>query len=164
MLRCVGLLVVVVACGAAPRPHAAAIPGPSRLRLVGQTNPDSMPPACRAHGGSPPVPSGPMVWAGSSTRDRRLDSLGRGMLVFHVLSARTGAAFPSAVIVLEPATFALAAPLTADGRGNMQAPAGTYELRIAAFPVRAFLDSARFRRGYADTLKLVLGQPWYCGL
>ena len=102
MRRTVALLFLLLACRASPPVIAAQADKPIPLRMLGEANPGSMPPSCRVHGGTPPVRSGPVLWARSTHRDRRLDSLGLGRVSIRLVSARTGESIQSAAIYLEP--------------------------------------------------------------
>ena len=157
------LLVLLAACHGASPGHMT--PAQLSLRIIGDVNPDSMPPSCRAHGGSPPVQSKAPIWQQNAQSDAHLDSLGFGRISVHLLSARTGQPLSSAVILLEPAPpRGLGATTSSDGWARIQARAGRYRMRIRSIAVNASLDSVSIRRGYADTLKLEVGQAWLCGL
>lgn len=76
--------------------------------------------------------------------------------------------FRSAVVSLEPApprVWITVYP-SSDGWARLRAPAGRYVMFIRSIDgaVAALLDSFPIRRGYADTLTLVLGHTWLCGL
>jgi hypothetical protein len=47
---------------------------------------------------------------------------------------------------------------------RIEESAGTYQLRIRTIGTSDWQDSVHFRRGYADTLVIGLGNPWLCGL
>src|SRR5262245_11435782 len=132
MHRAVAFLALIAACHSASPAGSSAVPSRLSLRVIGDVNPDSMPPSCRAHGSSPPVPSKTPIWTPSARLDARLDSLGRGALAIRLLSARTGQAFSSAGILLEPApTAGLIAVPSSDGWARLkQVPPGRYRLRI----------------------------------
>jgi hypothetical protein len=155
-------LVAVLCCGATP---LAAQASAARLRILGDTNPDLMPPSCRVHGGSPPIPSSPPEWAQSAHPDRRLDSLNVGQLLIDLSAAPKSDPVTIAAASLDTApNHAAVANYIREGWIHLQAAAGRYMLRVRTIPVTAFLDSVVVRRGYADTLRLRLGHPWYCGL
>ena len=140
-------------------------PSAARLRMQGETNPDAMPPSCRAHGGRPPIPSSPPQWVLSPQSDRRLDSLNVGRLLIALSLAPDSEPVTSAAVSLDTApNHAAVASYLRDGWVHLQAPAGRYVLRVRTIPVTAFLDSVAVRRGYTDTLRLRLGHPWYCML
>jgi hypothetical protein len=180
MNRWGAVLILVVACHAPqPSPSDATtavrtgirtVPAETKtalaIHILGAVDPDSMPPSCRAHSGTPPVRSFPPALALSTARDRRLDSLGAGHLLVHVISARTGQPFGSAAILLEPALARRSLiGIAPDGWARVEAPAGRYRMRVRAIAAGdARLDSIDIRRGYVDTLKLAVGQPWICGL
>jgi hypothetical protein len=166
MRRSVALLALTMACHTGGSRLSPATPTQLSLRVLGDVNPDSMPPSCRAHGGTPPVRSAPPIWVQGRQLDRHLDSLGAGKIFVHLVSARTAIPFATAVISLEPASpRALIAAYTAnDGWAQIQAPARRYAMRVRSIGVAAILDSLLIRRGYADTLMLEVGQAWLCGL
>jgi len=165
MHRLAPLLVLLIACRSLGPVHPAQANG-SPLRVLGETNPDSEPPSCRAHGGTPPVPSAPPQWARSARRDHTLDSLGIGRLFVYISAARTGEPLQSAALYLEPSLPGIVQGYVAGGGwAHLQAPGGRYALRIRSIQTReAILDSLDVRRGFADTLRLAVGQPWFCGL
>ena len=43
-------------------PVTLGAPAALAIHIDGETNPDSMPPSCRYHGGTPPIRSGPPRW------------------------------------------------------------------------------------------------------
>jgi hypothetical protein len=165
MGRLAALLALVTACHSARSPISAQAPTRLSVRILGDINPDSAPPSCRAHGGASPVPSEPPVWLESTRRDVRLDSLGAGQLVVRLTSARSGEPFGTAGISLEsPPSRSGLTGVGEGGWARLQAPGGRYSIRVRAWVVTALVDSVVIRRGYADTLKLVVGQPWQCYL
>ena len=168
MRRSISLLLLVAGCHSAGSRLPPTSPPLLSLRIVGDTNPDSMPPSCRVHGGTRPVRSALPVWAPARRLDRRLDSLAAGEVAVHLSSATTGRPFKSAAVSLEPGppgSVIMRYP-TSDGWSRLRAPAGRYLMRIRSIDgaFLALLDSFPIRRGYADTLILVVGHPWLCGL
>jgi hypothetical protein len=166
MGRLAVLLLSVLACRASQPILAAQAPSATPLRVLGEANPDSMPPSCRVHGGTPPVAWAPPSWTWSKQRDHGLDSLGAGRLVIHLVSARTGVALQTGALYLEatPPSRPIRGYVS-EGWTHLQAPAGRYALRIRSIGLgQAILDSLDVRRGYADTLRLGVGQPWFCRL
>jgi hypothetical protein len=166
MPRLTALLIFLLACRPPPSVLAPQASTVTALRMLGEANPDSMPPSCRVHGGTAPVKSGPPLWTWSAQRDRGLDSLGSGRLLVHLVSARTRESLQSAAVYLE--STAPRRPITgyvSEGWARLQAPAGRYALRIRAIGFgEAIIDSLDLRRGYADTLRLAVGQRWFCSL
>jgi hypothetical protein len=163
MLLAAALL--AVACLPAAPPTAVLAPKLAPIQMNGNTNPDSMPPSCRVHGGSPPVPSGLPRWTAATLNDRWLDSLGRGRLMVHVTSARTGEALKGAAVSLERETepTPFGSTVSSDGWARIDAPlAGRYALRVLLVGISARVDPIWIRRGRADTLTLVVGNPWMC--
>ena len=166
MYRWLLFVVLAAACRLIAPSVVPSAPTSAVIHLDGDTNPRSMPPSCRAHGGTPPVASAPPRWTAGTRRDRRLDSLGVGQLTVHVTSARTEKPFDLALVSLEGSSSPAArAGTVADGWAQLEAPAGRYVLQVRAFAlVRARLDAVSIRRGYTDTVVLVVGQPWKCGI
>ena len=166
MARLVMLLIFLLGCRGL-RPGLPA-PASSRLvlRVLGEANPDSIPASCRVHGGTRPIPWAPPRWMPSTHRDRVLDSLGAGRLLIQLSSARTGETLQSGALDL--VSTAPGRPIrgyVSEGWARLQAPAGRYAMRIRSIGFgEAILDSLDLRRGYADTLKLAVGQPWFCSL
>ena len=166
MSRRAALLIFLLACQPSRPALAPQASSVTPLRMLGDANPDSMPPSCRVHGGTAPVKPGLPLWIFSAQRDRALDSLGSGRLLIHLVSARTGEPLQSAALYLE--SIAPRRPITgyvSEGWARLQAPAGRYALRIRAIGFgAAMIDSLDLRRGYADTLRLAVGQQWFCSL
>jgi hypothetical protein len=156
---------LAIACLQATPPAAALAPKVAPIQMDGNTNPDSMTPSCRMHGGTPPVPSGLPRWSAATLHDRWLDSLGRGRLMVHVTSARTGEAFTGASVLLERDTerTSFGSVVSSDGWARIEVPlAGQYALRVLSVGISARVDPIWIRRGRADTLTLVVGNPWWC--
>ena len=98
--------------------------------------------------------------------DPQLDSLRFGQLILHVTSAKTGAPWHNAIATLEsaPTGRVFDGPII-EGRAKLRAIAGRYRLRLRGMGVGpARVDSVTVRRGFSDTLVLIVGQPWLCGL
>ena len=165
MRRSITLFALVAACHAG----ASRVSSPSStqlsLRVPGDVNPDSMPPSCRMHGGTPPVRSAPPILIQSMQLDPDLDGGADGKIFIHLVSARTDLPF-AALISLEPASprTLIAGRASDSGWVQIQAPARRYVAHIRSIGVSAFIDSLPIRRGYSDTLMLKVGQPWLCGL
>jgi len=165
MRRFAPLLILGLACQR-PRPPLVQT-SPMPLRVLGDVNPDSMPPSCRAHGGTSPVRSAPPLWTRSARPERALDSLDSGRLLIHLTAARTGESLQTGAIYLEAfqPSRRVQGYLADGGWARLQAPAGRYALRVRSIGVgEGVLDSLDVRRGFADTLRLAVGQPWFCGL